>query len=295
MDQILIVEDNKQILSAVSLFLQMNDFTTHTALNGKEALELLGKLDNPPDLILSDIMMPVMNGYDFYKHVSENPKWSYVPFIFLTAKSDPDDIRFGKMLGVDDYITKPFNEDDLLASIRGKIKRSRRNAEIATTLANKIGDLKRVESLEISNVSLAPENVFVFTVFWDDTKGPNFVQSHPDVTQCPFPITNIGVQLFDVSSGIFGMMSRWNEPEGALVRVPSINMDAYIYFDSYADQKMRGGVQPYMLGVIAFKLHYLVSSPLRGVCETYSKRIKSKKAWKIADFWQDCISVLLHN
>lgn len=293
---ILVVEDNKQILSAVALFLQMNDFTALTALNGKEALDLLEKGDKIPNLILSDIMMPVMNGYDFYKHVSENLKFSHIPFIFLTAKSDPEDIRFGKMLGVDDYITKPFNEDDLLASIRGKIKRSQRTAEITTVLARKFGELK-IPGLvpTVSKVPPVPEVIFVFSVFWDDTKGPSFTESHPVVTQCPFPLKDVGVQLFDVSSGIFGMMNRWNEPEGALVRVPSINMDAYVYFDSYPSKEMRGGVQAYMLGIIAFKIHYLESSQLREVCGTYSKGIKSKKAWKISDFWQDCIAVLFHN
>jgi CheY-like chemotaxis protein len=296
MEQILIVEDNKQILSAGALFLQMNDFKVFTALNGKEALDLLEKLDSVPDLILSDIMMPVMNGYDFYKVIIENPKWSHIPFIFLTAKSDPEDIRFGKLLGVDDYITKPFNEDDLLASIRGKITRSKRTAEITATLARKFHDMKiPPQAAKATNVPPAPESIFVFSVFWDDTKGPNFTQSQPGIKECPFPLRDIGVQLFDVSSGIFGMMNRWNEPEGALLRVPSINMDAYVYFDSYPSKEMRGGVQAYMLGVIALKIHYLKSSQLKEVCAKYSKGIKSKKPWKITDLWQDCTTLLLQN
>ncbi len=296
MEEILIVEDNKQILSAVSLFLQMNDFKTHTALNGKEALDVLRKLDTVPDLILSDIMMPIMNGYDFYKQIIENPNWSHIPFIFLTAKSDPEDIRFGKMLGVDDYITKPFNEDDLLASIRGKIKRSKRNAEITETLARKFHDLKIATIANPpSTAQVTPESVFVFTVFWDDLKGPTFVQSHPIASQCPFPLPDIGVQLFDVSSGIFGMRNRWDQAEGALIRVPSINMDAFVYFDSYPNNQMRGGTQAFMLGVIARKIHYLKSSQLREMCATYAKDIKAKKAWKVKDFWQDCLAILLYN
>lgn len=296
MEEILIVEDNKQILSAVALFLQMNDFKTYTALNGKEALDILEKLATAPNLILSDIMMPIMNGYDFYKHIIENPKWSHIPFIFLTAKSDPEDIRFGKMLGVDDYITKPFNEDDLLASIRGKIKRSKQNEEITASLAKKFQDMKFAPKIaQPSTVKPVPESVFVFNVFWDDTRGPSFQQSHPAMESCPFPVKDIGVQLFDVSSGIFGMMNKWVEPEGALIRVPSINMDAYVYFDSYPSEKMRGGLQAYMLGVIAFKIHYLKSSQLREMCATYSKDIKAKQALKIKDFWQDCLAILSYN
>ncbi len=293
---ILVVEDNKQILSAVALFLQMNDFTVLTALNGQEALDLLEKGGKVPDIILSDIMMPVMNGYDFYKHITENPNWSHIPFIFLTAKSDPEDVRFGKMLGVDDYITKPFNEDDLLASIRGKIKRSQRNAEVTATLAKKFKAMKFSEAPPKSiNVLLAPESIFVFSVFWDDLKGPNFMQSQPPVTECPFPLQDVGVQLFDVSSGIFGMMGHWNEPEGALIRVPSINMDAYVFFDSYPEPKQRGGVQAYMLGVITPKIHYLKASQLRELCEIHSKVIKSKNPLKIKDLWQDSIALLLQN
>ena len=124
--KILIVEDNQNILFNIKLILKHNGYKPITATNGVEALEILSNLDEAPDLILCDIMMPKMDGYEFYQKVSENPEYHLTPFIFVTAKTDPEDVRLAKKLGVDDYITKPFNKEDLLASIAGKIARSKK-------------------------------------------------------------------------------------------------------------------------------------------------------------------------
>ncbi len=121
---ILIVEDNQKILFNLKLLLKHKGYKPITATNGVEALEILSNLDEAPDLILCDIMMPKMNGYEFYQKFSENPGWNLTPFIFITSKSDPEDVRLAKKLEVDDYIIKPFNKEDLLASIARKIARS---------------------------------------------------------------------------------------------------------------------------------------------------------------------------
>lgn len=131
---ILVVDDNLEFLSGVELTLTMEGYHVWTATNGQEALYKLeaaspGKArgeDSPPrlpDLILADIMMPLMDGHNFYERVLANPHLNHIPFIFLTAKSSPEDIRQGKELGADDYLTKPFSPEDLLASIRGKLRR----------------------------------------------------------------------------------------------------------------------------------------------------------------------------
>jgi CheY-like chemotaxis protein len=108
---VLIVEDHEVILFNMKFCLEMQGYKTLTAINGLEALEALKKANPLPDIIVSDIMMPVMDGYEFYRKVSEIPAWSSIPFIFVSAKSTPDDIRLAKKLGVDDYITKPFEEE----------------------------------------------------------------------------------------------------------------------------------------------------------------------------------------
>lgn len=118
---ILVVDDNPELVDGVKLTLEMEDFQVLTATNGQEALEILER--STPDLILTDIMMPGMDGYDFHAEVTKNEAWVHIPFIFLTAKTDKTDIRHGKELGADDYITKPFDPEDVVAAIRGRLKR----------------------------------------------------------------------------------------------------------------------------------------------------------------------------
>jgi len=76
-----------------------------------------------PDLILADIMMPRMNGYQFFQRVRSNKDWAWIPVIFLSAKGAGEDIRFGKEMGVDDYLQKPIEAEDLIAAVIGTLKR----------------------------------------------------------------------------------------------------------------------------------------------------------------------------
>lgn len=75
-----------------------------------------------PDLINSDIMMPEMDGYEFYQTLKRDSTWKEIPLLFLSALATPDDVRFARILGVTDYITKPFKEEDLLSMIDRKLK-----------------------------------------------------------------------------------------------------------------------------------------------------------------------------
>jgi len=116
-EMLLIVDDNEDILFNLKIMLEKMEYEVVTARSGEEALNLLSSNDIIPEVIISDIMMPNMNGYEFFSAVSAHPSLNRVPFLFLTAKSTPEDIRLGKLLGVNDYITKPFNEEDLIASL----------------------------------------------------------------------------------------------------------------------------------------------------------------------------------
>jgi len=118
---ILIVDDEEGIRSSLQEFLSLSGFKVLSAENGVEGLKIL-EVD-VPDLIIADIMMPRMNGYQFYNRVRENPDWVWLPFVFLTAKGEDEDVRFGKELGVDDYLQKPIDPEDLLATVLGKLKR----------------------------------------------------------------------------------------------------------------------------------------------------------------------------
>ena len=120
-DTILIVEDDKDIQSLLSCVLKFCRYKSVTASNGKEALMILRKMIKPPSLILSDISMPEMDGYEFYEVVSDSTKLSKIPFIFLTARSSLEDISYGMNLGVDDYITKPIDMETLILKIKKSI------------------------------------------------------------------------------------------------------------------------------------------------------------------------------
>jgi len=118
---ILVVEDDLALLEGIRELLELTEYRVLIAANGREALEVLEK--QHPDLIVSDIMMPEMDGYEFHAKVSEQPELSAIPFIFLTARGEKADIRRGKELGADDYITKPFDDEDLLVAVRAKLNR----------------------------------------------------------------------------------------------------------------------------------------------------------------------------
>lgn len=119
---ILIVDDNPNVRRAVSRALQIENYATRQAQNGQEALEMLEQFT--PELILSDINMPKMDGIEFFKALRKNKKWDPIPFIFLTSASSPKDIQAGKELGAEDYLTKPIDTNDLVAIINARLLRS---------------------------------------------------------------------------------------------------------------------------------------------------------------------------
>lgn len=122
-ETLLIVEDNDVLREGLREMLTFEGFTILTASNGLEALKQMNAVS--PDLILSDITMPEMDGYTFFKNVRNRPDWVTIPFIFLTARSEKADLMVGKNLGVEDYLIKPLSRDELVAAVRGRLSRSR--------------------------------------------------------------------------------------------------------------------------------------------------------------------------
>lgn len=119
---ILIVDDQPALRESIALTLEAAGYQVVGAADGIEALGLLQ--EQPVDLILADIAMPRLNGYQLYERVRSNPRWLHIPFVFLTARALDSDIRYGKELGVDDYLTKPVQPEDLLAVVQGKLRRA---------------------------------------------------------------------------------------------------------------------------------------------------------------------------
>lgn len=122
---ILVVEDDPTLLDGIRHVLELNGYEVFKAGNGVLALGILEKMAVAPDLIISDIMMPEMNGIEFFGHVRRDTRWIAVPFIFLTARGDKDDQQFGFRLGVDDYVIKPYDPVDLLIRIGARLERHR--------------------------------------------------------------------------------------------------------------------------------------------------------------------------
>jgi two-component system sensor histidine kinase/response regulator len=118
---ILLVEDDTALLDGMSDTLEMQGYKTVQASNGREGLAALEELR--PDLIISDIMMPEMDGYAFHREVIGNALTATIPFIFLTAKSDQADVIRGLREGVDAYLTKPFDLEELLIHVQNKLSR----------------------------------------------------------------------------------------------------------------------------------------------------------------------------
>lgn len=121
-NSILVVDDEPELLENIQMPLEMAGYQVLAANNGVEALDLLKK--RSVDLILADIAMPHMNGYQLLERMRENRQWAAIPFIFLTARKMDSDVRYGKSLGVDDYLTKPITAIDLLAVVTGKLRRA---------------------------------------------------------------------------------------------------------------------------------------------------------------------------
>lgn len=125
---ILTVDDQPELLDSIALTLRAAGYTVLAVSDGIDALEVLRS--QRVDLILADIAMRRMNGYQFYQQVRENQAWVAIPFLFLTARAMDSDIRYGKELGVDDYLTKPIQPEDLLAAVQGKLRRTQQLAAL---------------------------------------------------------------------------------------------------------------------------------------------------------------------
>jgi putative two-component system response regulator len=121
-ETILIVEDNDVLRDGLEAILVTEGYSVLTASNGMGGLEKMKSL--PPDLILADISMPQMNGYDFFEAVRAQPEWVSIPFIFLTARKGREDIYAGKRLGAEDYLVKPVTRSELITTITSRLSRS---------------------------------------------------------------------------------------------------------------------------------------------------------------------------
>ena len=122
MKSILVVDDNPDIRENTAEILELAGYKSITAENGRQGVDLAIK--EKPAVIICDIMMPELDGYGVLHLLRKNPDTQHIPFIFLTAKAERTDFRKGMEMGADDYITKPFDEIELLNAIEARLKKT---------------------------------------------------------------------------------------------------------------------------------------------------------------------------
>ncbi|HEY8783525.1 MAG TPA: response regulator [Mucilaginibacter sp.] len=150
--KVLIIEDNNDIRENIVEILELAGYTVFDANNGKTGVDLAIK--NTPDIILCDIMMPELDGYGVLYMLNKYPETSAIPFIFLTAKAERVDLRKGMEMGADDYLTKPFDDMELLTAIESRLKKKElqqnfysKSLDQLTHLVSKadgLGELKKI-------------------------------------------------------------------------------------------------------------------------------------------------------
>lgn len=122
MKKILLIEDDIVLRENTAELLELSNYNVVTAANGKLGVE--AAIKELPNIIICDIMMPELDGYGVLEVLSKNESTQYIPFIFLSAKTERKDVRKGMDLGADDYITKPFQEEELTSAIESRIARA---------------------------------------------------------------------------------------------------------------------------------------------------------------------------
>lgn len=148
--KILLIEDNKEMRENTSEILELSNYKVFTAENGKIGVEKAQK--EKPDLIICDIMMPVLDGYGVLHLLSKKPETANIPFIFLSAKAERSDFRKGMEMGADDYVTKPFDDIELLNAIESRLKKveliKKEYANSAEGFDSFIKEVKSLDSLK---------------------------------------------------------------------------------------------------------------------------------------------------
>ncbi len=131
--KILVVDDNQQNLELLQAYLEDFDYTTIPAASGLEAMKIVKK--NPPDLILLDVMMPQMSGFEFCRRIKNDPATSEIPIIMVTALNELGDIERAIDSGTDDFLSKPVNKLELVTRVKTMLKLKHLSDKLERTLA----------------------------------------------------------------------------------------------------------------------------------------------------------------
>lgn len=197
MKKILIIEDNQEVRENTAEILELSNYKVITAPDGKVGVDLARK--EMPDLIICDVMMPELDGFGVLHVLSKNAATAGIPFIFLTAKAEKDDMRKGMNLGADDYLTKPFDDLELLDAVEIRLKKSDlrreefRKSSDGGSMADHAKGLKDLENLLDSDkrVTAIPKKHIIFS----QGSYPNFLYFVKKGKIKTFRIDNLGNEL----------------------------------------------------------------------------------------------------
>lgn len=157
MKKILLIEDNEEIRDNTAEILELSNYRVLTAENGKKGVEIAIK--EKPDLIICDIMMPILDGYGVLHMIHKIDSLQHTPFIFLTAKTERADIRKGMESGADDYITKPFSGTELLNAVEGRLKKSDLLKETYSTALEGLKQLGQASNNDLLKDLVSDRNI----------------------------------------------------------------------------------------------------------------------------------------
>lgn len=160
MKRILIIEDEPDMRRNLLLLLKLEGFDSVGAEDGKRGLELART--TLPDLILCDVMMPVLDGHGVLSALRADTATANIPFVFLTARGELADLRTGMNLGADDYLIKPVGVDDLLAAITTRLKRHESHGQAGKALATARADFSSAQPLESLGITARQAEILLW-------------------------------------------------------------------------------------------------------------------------------------
>ena len=286
---VFLIEDDKALVQNLKIFLEMNDFKFFSASNGREGLETLSNLDQQPDLIISDILMPEMDGYDLYMNVSENSEWSRIPFFFLSGKAEPDDVRFGKLLGANDYITKPFKSKELLRRIEETIKKNREIRKTSKVIEQELKDILKFEEPSLKKHRRA-DFFYIFYLVWNSETGPEIKDFFPKNEIPSLNLKELTSQLYSTLRKI-SKFEELSETNQFTIRVVRDLVDAYALVGKLEEKASQNGAETFMICAITPNSHYLQSKAIKEVLGKIAVTIKGDKVLKIKDFWEQLLEI----
>jgi DNA-binding NarL/FixJ family response regulator len=169
MKKVLVVDDDATLRMALTRYLEKRGYLTQGAASGIEALTLFEQ--DPPDLVVSDVMMPEMDGFEFCRRLRSIRSGQLVPFIFLSSKGEVEDRVQGHSIGADDYLIKPFEPRELLAKIESQLERTRRiHSEIVLLMQRESSSAATNEHVAVTPLPL-PLTPAEEKVFWEVIQG----------------------------------------------------------------------------------------------------------------------------